>query len=308
MIAMTNFFDKKPAQPAFQTESEPVSETSPSEPRQDFADELDELQEQDEVEKRAAKAQAYMEAVHAQIFGDDREAVYYEVEKEIQDFAKERLRVYLGMAADTRAPSQQQKSVAIKLPFTEQQIQVLAAWADSLSAKPKLMASLQPSPRGRPTEAQPQEVAQPAATQIVAPQINALPRRPRGRPPGTGKHQRAQQQAAATSRPLLKNQEAAPAVLPSKLPNGARLDPETGKYYLEHETIRDGQTAMVRVEVQAQASPNGAQPQPWPAGHSPLENAGGVNAFRVSQGFENGTSGAMPLQGQLSSIIRHFNQ
>jgi hypothetical protein len=91
---------------------------------------------------------------------------------------------------------------------------------------------------------------------------------------------------------------------------GAKVDPATGRRYVEVETIRDGETAKIRVDAQEQVPPVGVNPIPWPSGHSPLENAGGVNAFRMSQGMGNSSSGSVSTSsaGSLQLAIQHFSR
>jgi hypothetical protein len=257
-----------------------------------------EIGEIDEVQKRFRKAEAYNEVAEMELFGDDEEAEKYEVEAEIRAFAKERMRVYLGMQPDTRGSTP--VPVAVELPFTDQQIQVLASWADGLIQRPQLLAAATAAPtRGRPAESTPTPAQPaPAAMAPVRQPAAAEPgKRGRGRPPGTGKNQRA----AATQQPT----PPAPS-LPKKLPVGAEIDPQTGRPYLEVETIDEKGNAVVkRIDVKDQATPQGAQPLPWPTGHSPLETVNPVTQMRISNGMESGNS-SMSLDGQLSQAIKRF--
>jgi hypothetical protein len=311
-------FIKKPS--PFPTEASELSEEQIQVPQphqrlqESLVEQVEELEEMDEAERRAVKAQYYREVIHMQLFGDDEESVAYEVEKEIQDFAKERMRVFLGMAADNRPSAS--KPVAVKLPFTDQQVQVLSGWADTLIQRPKLLSSMSPQQRGRPVEqpATPPQSASTAAAPIQpsapTPSPAAQPeRRGRGRPRGTGKLQRAraaslQGQPEAQQAPQATNQ--GNGVAP--LPEGAKVDPETGRAYMEVETIQNGETVMKKVDIQGQIGPVGVKPIPWPSGHSPLENTPGLDQMRISQGFENGTSGATKLGGGLEAAVRHFSR
>jgi hypothetical protein len=198
-----NFLDntnQKSKQPvAFPTESEQIEETARQEfpiydpsinQQEDVEKHVTEFQEMDEAERRVIKAGYYRDVLNCSLFGDDEEPEAYEVEEEIRTFARERLRVYLGMSADTK---RELKEVQMKLPFSEKQVQVLVGWADSLISKPKLLGAMVSSQRGRPIESRSEPVIaekpEPARTSVVQ-QIEQSPRR-RGRPPGTGKHQKA---------------------------------------------------------------------------------------------------------------------
>ena len=82
---------------------------------------------------------------------------------------------------------------------------------------------------------------------------------------------------------------------------------EEGFPYIMQEIMVHGKPKLVKSRLTEQAKPMGAQPQPWPSGHSPLEQGNSITAFRVSQGFENG-SASVPMGGQLADAVRFFQQ
>jgi hypothetical protein len=297
-----------PQQKAFPTPQE-VAATTPlappkPEPPMSFDNEIEEMVEMDEAMRRTIKANKYMEAAQMQLFGDNEEPEAYEVEKEIQEFAKGQLHKFLGMSAD-KLPSVPTKNqpVAVKLPFTQQQIEVLGAWADNLIKRPGFINGLATPQRGRPQEeaVKPAPTLEPVITPAPQSQVVTQPTRGRGRPRGT-------QAATLQKTQPQQSTPVTPVNVPKKLPNGAILDPETGRYFLEVETIDSkGNTKMMRVDVQAQASAEGVQPAKWPDGHSPLENTSPLNTIRVSQGLEGSASGQIQ-RGTLDAAIQHFSR
>ncbi len=278
-------------------------------------DAVAEIEELDEAERRSIKANYYRQIMHMELFDNDQDPEAYEVEKEIQAFARERMRVFLGMDPDTRTPAEKATPVQIKLPFSEQQIDVLSSWADGLIQRPQLLAATSAAPRGRQVEQTTPVVAQTSAqtqapvftTPVSAPRVQPADpnKRGRGRPPGTGKNQRAQPSVPGIQAQQ-QNAPTAPApIADRKLPVGAEIDPETGRPYLMVETIIDGKTAFRKVDISDQTTPVGVQPKAWPTGHSPLENVEAVTQMRIAKGMENG-NGSASMDGQLSNIIKQF--
>lgn len=297
--------------PVPQVPSQPPSQQIQAVVQQAMDEQVREIEMLDEAQKRFRRAEALNEVINMNLFDDSREQEFYEIEEEIREFARKRMHVYLGMSPDDARPAKPEK---VKLPFSQPQIEVLTAWADNLINRPTLIAA----PKMRVEQQQQQQVAeqpkQQSAPTIRIPQTApqgsqmAAPRR-RGRPPGTGKNQRAaamqQQQMAPQAQ---QQQVASPAqgVPTQNLPDGAMID-EEGFPYIMQEIMVHGKPKLVKSRLTEQAKPMGAQPQPWPSGHSPLEQGNSITAFRVSQGFENG-SASVPMGGQLADAVRFFQQ
>lgn len=136
-----------------------------------------------EVRTRFAKAALYEQIIGGQLFeGDD--DVTLAVEAEFKDFAEERLMALLGI--------QPEKKKAESL-LEEDEVSVLKMFAAKLLGRP---ASIP-----RPTaETKSATLAPVRAAPVQAPIVTgvlAAPKRGRGRPPGTGKHQRAAAAALA---------------------------------------------------------------------------------------------------------------
>lgn len=299
--------------PVPQMPTAPPSQQIQSVVQQAFDEQIREVEMLDEAQKRFRRAEALNEIIGMNLFDDNREAEFYEIEEEVREFARKRMHVYLGIQPDDGKVAT--KTEKVKLPFTQPQIEVLTAWADSLISRPKLLAAprmrldQQEPQQGRPTS-QPAPVATPQQMEQrpAPPQVQAVPQRRRGRPPGTGKNQRAAaMQQSQQPQQQATGSQASPQVTPvQNIPAGAMVD-DDGIPYIMHEIIVDGKPKLAKSRLTDQAKPIGAQPQPWPSGHSPLDQSNTVNAFRVSQGFNNGNAAA-PISGPLADAVRFFQQ
>ena len=221
-----------------------------------------------EAEVRLSKANYYKAILNQPLFGDDEESVAYEVEQEIRDFVVDRLSVLLGM-------KQEIAKVAIK-EFSDERREALEQWADNLLSKPHLLA-LKP---GAPPKLQ-QAKVEPVLTPVASPTLNKVQpqitefKRGRGRPPGTGKHQKAAQQQVISQVPA------------KNLPEGVKID-EDGKKYIEidQEVVDDnGKLVIKKTKV----------------------TVGGVVAPSVEDGFKPMPSEAAALQHSMSqaTMVQH---
>jgi hypothetical protein len=167
---------------------------------------------------RFAKAQLYEQIIEGQIFeGDD--ALTLEVEAEFKDFAERQLMVLLGI---------EQEGAPNAARLDEDEVNVLKLFAAKLLGKtasiprPEPVVARQVAPKPVPAPA-------PAAGQLAA------PKRGRGRPPGTGKHQRAAAALAAQNQrpavPAMLSGQPAQEVKTVQLPNGTikQVSVQTGQ-------------------------------------------------------------------------------
>lgn len=136
-----------------------------------------------EARTRFAKAALYEQIIEGQLF-EGNDPVTLAVEDEFKTFAEERLRILLGMESEGQTTS--------KAKFEQDEFEVLRLFAAKLLGRP---ASI-PRPETAKLTAPRPTTAPPASPQGQL----AAPKRGRGRPPGTGKHQRAQAAAAAQQR------------------------------------------------------------------------------------------------------------
>jgi hypothetical protein len=221
-------------------------------------DQFSEAETLSEVEVRLVKANYYRAILEQPLFGADDSDIAYEVEQEFRAFALERLRILLGMQAE-KQPEEK--------PFTPDQEEVLREWADRLIVKPQLLGvAANPAPQvQQATVRQPAPVAPAPAPKPVQPTVNQVavptqqaPKR-RGRPPGTGKNQRA---AQAPQAPL-------PQLTQAEIDNGVKVD--AGGKYMEqpgHDAIT-GQPKLIKVYLQAQQTPvNDPNYKPMPMADS----------------------------------------
>jgi hypothetical protein len=130
-----------------------------------------------EARSRFSKAALYEQIIEGQLFeGDD--SITLEVENEFKAFAEERLMVLLGIQPDAKKQVQE--------VFEEEELNVLKLFAAKLLGRPAAI------PRPEAPKQAAQLSPRPAAPVAPAsPASLAAPKRGRGRPPGTGKNQRA---------------------------------------------------------------------------------------------------------------------
>ena len=129
-----------------------------------------------EARTRFAKAALYEQIIEGMLFeGNDN--VTLEVESEFKDFAESRLRVLLGIESEKK-PSQ---------GLEEEEVTILKLFAAKLLGRPVSV----PRPQDTPKPVMVTQQRLPPAPPVG--QL-AQPKRGRGRPPGTGKHQRAAQE------------------------------------------------------------------------------------------------------------------
>lgn len=167
-----------------------------------------------EARTRFAKAALYEQIIEGMIFeGDD--AVTLEVENEFKAFAEERLRVLLGMEGNLKRP---------EASFEEDELNVLKAWANKMLGR---VASI-PRPEA---PVQPKLATMRPAPPVAPPQGTlSAPKRGRGRPPGTGKHQIARA-AAEQNGQLPPSRRADPQAKQVMMPNGVvgTITPQRGR-------------------------------------------------------------------------------
>jgi len=200
-----------------------------------------------EARIRFAKAALYEQIIQGALFeGDD--PVTLSVEEEFKTFAEERLRILLGI--DTES----QGSKGSKFDIDE--MGVLKLFAAKLLGKP---ASI-PRP-----DVQPARLAAPKPVAPVQQPLGQLaaPKRGRGRPPGTGKHQRAaaaQTEQSVRPAPLQRQHAPTPAVPQNQAPAGK----------LKDVTLSNGEVRTVSIQrgqVREPPNPydrNGPKPMPSP--------------------------------------------
>jgi hypothetical protein len=209
-----------------------------------------------EVKYRMSKANAYLSILDNPLFPENATEAQIEVEAEIREFANYKMEVFLGMQRESsRGASTTVVQQVAELPFDGQQVQALTLWANKLlkreSEAPPLVQRATPSqatPQTAPIVRgeQPRVSAPPPVTQR-APEPQATPQAPRrrpGRPPGTGKNQRA----AAT--PVQKTESPAQTETPPVLPPNVVKDPVDGKLYQIVEIIQNGEVVQKRVAYQ----------------------------------------------------------
>lgn len=136
-----------------------------------------------EARTRFAKAALYEQIIEGELFQSD-DPISLEVEQEFKTFAEERLRILLGMETEKAASRLEEDEVAV--------LKLFAA---------KLMGRSAAIPRPAAVEAPKLAAPRPpvAVPGPVVPAQLAPPKRGRGRPPGTGKNQRAQAEAMAAA-------------------------------------------------------------------------------------------------------------
>ncbi len=180
-----------------------------------------------EVEVRLRKANYYRAVLDNPLF-DNGDEIANEVEQEFRNFAISRLRNLLGMSVD---------AVSQPSAFPPDEIEVLRLWAAKLLKKPTMM---QIEPASKPVSKPMPEFATqaPRLNRVTAPSEQPHKRGP-GRPPGTGKNQKAAQQ----------------------LPPG-RIE-ENGRQFVEVErTDPEGKSHMIRVDVTPPVEVPGRKPMP----------------------------------------------
>lgn len=237
-----------------------------------------------EARVRFAKAALYEQIIEGQLFeGDD--PVTIEVENEFKAFAEEQLMMLLGIQ------SEKQKRNAS--PFDDDQENVLKLFANKMLGRPAAIP--------RPTEA-PKPAGQlqprPAPAPVPAGGTLAAPKRGRGRPPGTGKNQRA---AAAAN--LAAQQGAQQALI---IPPVARAAPKqdpaaTTVKETRTVTLPNGQIREVPVERGQVRPTGGPKPVPMPSPDEMIATA----AQHGNQGFTQSAIGkeAPSLQTTLVQSI-----
>ena len=246
-----------------------------------------------EVEHRLEKALAYQQVINEPYFGDNPSQAQMEVEDEIAAFAQMRLHKFLGMAppeAQEPTPS----TSAMEFPFDEQQTQALGMWANKLLKRDASEAIVvrPPTPPAPVTTSQPSPPA-PATVARPTPAPVALARRRPGRPPGTGKHQRAQQAPEAVTK-----SEAAPEALPElppDLPPNVTRDAK-GKLWQTVQLTVEGEVVEKKVAYQVPVKSLVTPPVPMPT-EQQMETCAPVTTMRMSAGMGfNASPNSMPPQ------------
>lgn len=251
-----------------------------------------ENQKNSEVEHRLKKANAYLKVINEPYFGDNPTDAEVEVEDEIAAFAQTRLQKFLGMTApDVR----RDEPVAAEFPFDEQQTQALGMWANKLLKREATEAPAAPRPA-------PAVALQPATSPAPAPSslakasestFAAARRRP-GRPPGTGKNQRAAALPTIQKSEALTETALADGATP-ELPAGVTREPD-GKLYQTVELTMNGEIVQKKILYQAPVKSLVTQGAPLPT-QAQLENVAPVTQMRMSGGMGNHVSpNSMPSQ------------
>lgn len=223
-------------------EAQQKNESQEESPGQAEEPEMDMSDIRSEVQTRIQKAKLYDLILSQPLFSDDDSDAAYEVEQEFRAFAEERLQILLGM-------KQEVQKVEPVNPFDMDQEEILRQLADRLLAKPHLIGVLAGSTSAQPklntVQTQTTPAPQPKPEPPKQPKLNTVqtakvqqPAKKRGRPPGTGKNQRA----AAAQQPVQKAEN---------LPEGVFLG-EDGKKYIEQDGFDQvtGKPKKVRVEIQ----------------------------------------------------------
>lgn len=255
-----------------------------------------------EARNRFAKAALYEQLIEGQIFeGDD--PVTLQVEEEIKNFVEERLMVLLGMAPE------QQKAKAFDI-LDEDEVTVLKLFAAKMlgrqAAIPKpAVEAVKPQPP-KPVLAAPRPVA---PTAPAAPSL-AAPRR-RGRPPGTGKHQRAAAAAAQQVAPPPPAPTPAPAPqrvappVPQRTPVPT-VDPSATSPGQRTVQLPNGEVRVVSGQT-GQAKPVGRRPLPMPSPDEQIAKAayeGDAVLKQLEQSIRNGDV----TQPTVTTMVPQFSQ
>lgn len=216
-----------------------------------------------QARERFAKAALYEQIIEGQLFEGDDE-VTLAVEEEFKAFAEERMAILLGM---------KQPKEDLAAQFTPDELAYVKAWIGFLKKKKVLSDSdlaehrkAQPAATPTPRAAEVRTQATPAPVQVG--QLSA-PKRGRGRPPGTGKNQRA---AAQQASPQV-NPYVTPAAAPPQLPVGVPA--------IRQVVLPNGKTATVNVaptQVKPTAAASGPGPRyvPMPSPDEMVANAAAV--------------------------------
>lgn len=234
---------------------------------------------------RFAKAALYEQIIEGQLFeGDD--PVTIEVENEFKDFAEQQLMVLLGMQAEKGKAAGQ---------LEEEEVTVLKLFAAKLLGRPANI----PRP-----EAPAAPALKPRMAVAPTPQQGQLaaPKRGRGRPPGTGKNQRAAQAAMEQQR-IAQYQPPAPQMMEPQQRVAPQPPPAPPAFLAPQGATRmvempDGSKKEVSVQAGQVRPVTGPKPLPMP---SPAEMvtiaaAHGEAAHRaIDNSFRNG--------GEMAPII-----
>lgn len=189
-------FDTQPEAEAAEEESDEIDEVAAEATAED--EQLDE--EMSEAERRIQLAGYYKQLARGGVFNDGSEEAAI-VDQELKDFARERMSILLNLTS---------AKPKVELPFTEEQIQVLGAFADKVIQK-----------RGEPDAPMVKPLAPPAPVQQVAPKrpagpvVKALAAPPGARPP----QQPKAPGAAPVKRPVAPKKPA-PAAVAKPAPKG----------------------------------------------------------------------------------------
>lgn len=197
-----------------------------------------------EVDIRIRKANFYRLILENSLF-DNGDSVAEEVEAEFRSFATGRLRVLMGMEAETKPTAQ---------AFPPDEIQVLRLWASKLLKKPGIM-QVEPPRQATPTLTKPSAQAptlKPVAAGNMAagaPKLNqvAAPKRGPGRPPGTGKNQQANKAPAPEGQDIQTDE------------NGRKF------VMVERGTDEKGNARFVKVDVTPPVRVEAIKPAPMPS-------------------------------------------
>lgn len=177
--------EESPVQPAPPPPSRPVARPAkPAAPA--VAEVLEDLEESPdpaeltEAEWRLEKATYYRSVMNSQLLSSDHPAAI-EVEQELQDWATGRLQELLGLKAESKTEFVQ----PTKIPFTEEEVEVLKAVANRVIAKqsapqPSALPPREPQPTPKPAPVAP-ATAKPKP-KVVPVETSDLTKRGRGRP------------------------------------------------------------------------------------------------------------------------------
>ncbi len=201
-------------------------------------EQIEELNQENEVTEQALseaevvleKAIVYKALLRNTLFDETANEIALEVEKEVRDFIRSRLKELLGIAI----PKQQ-----MKLNFTEEEERLLKLWAGVLRNRPHLV--------NRPTDTPQEPNVKPASTKVtqLEPVLNK------------------------TSTPLLSKPKPAKAQPAKPLGRPAKPKAEAKKKVVGTRTIEVGNSVMevtgLDLTSQTRPSPGGAQPLPQPS-------------------------------------------
>lgn len=207
-------------------------------------EQLDGDDEFSEAERRLSLARYYQQLTKGGLIDEDSEEAR-QVDAEVRQFARERMNVLIGIAAEKPAAAP-----APELPFTERQVAVLQQWADHMierAAQPAIRPVAPPAPvKPQPT--------QPRIKPVAAPPVKKKSPRPAQ---VHGPKKRAEQ--------LIKpKKEESKGVDYSTIPTGEVFEENGKKYkFVESPSLdENGNPKRVKMDVTAQVRPPTAIPMP----------------------------------------------